>query len=271
MMRRRRSRRWPAVAGVAGAVVLAVFVYLWLDMRKANEPIIPPDETIQTPVVEPSAPEKLKTPPADDNRQAEATQVEPPRTPQRETQEASKGTNGNLDPVAEAWARLDYIKANLHEWGTFSTRAEELIDQLTPILNVMPEGVVETDAGVIDSIPLLEELDDYGDPRSAKVFTEYLFNVMLGRPQIEALIALGPPSVPFILPYLEEDVGRVYIAAHILARIGEAHRAKLGGSVEHIIVPKMERLLAVDDPSKTVYYDKKELREALNRLKKVEP
>ena len=68
-MSRRRSRRWAAVAGVVGAIVLAVFVYLWLDMRKADEPAVL-DETTQTPVVEPSAPEEIKPPPADDNKQA---------------------------------------------------------------------------------------------------------------------------------------------------------------------------------------------------------
>ena len=63
MMRRRRSRRWAAVAGVVGAFVLAVFVYLWLDTRKADEPAAP-DETTQTPVVEPPAPENLESPAA---------------------------------------------------------------------------------------------------------------------------------------------------------------------------------------------------------------
>ncbi|MDE0021266.1 MAG: hypothetical protein OXT69_07785 [Candidatus Poribacteria bacterium] len=258
-MSRRRYRRWAAVAGVAGAVVLAVFVYLWLDMRKANEMCAPPDEATQTPVVEPPAPEKLKTPQvSDDNGQAEATQVESPQTPQRAAPEETIGEpNENLDPVAEAWAVVNHIKENLHEWGTFYPEAEKLIDQLLPVWKkVMPDydhGDME------DAIELLEKLRLYPDPRAAEVFVEYTIEGPGGRRTIEAAIALGPASVPFLMPHFKRDYPYNAYPADIFVPIWQTHRELLDGVAKHLVIPELERSLKVNNM--------REIRAYLNQLK----
>ena len=260
MMSRRRSRRWAAVAGVVVAFVLAVFVYLWLDTRKADKPAAP-DETTQTPVVEPAAPEELKPPPiSDDNGQAEAPQVETTLPPQRETQEVPKGTNGNLDPVAEAWAVVNHIKANLHEWGNFSPEAENLIELLLPVSkwkNPIPrdgdERLME------DAIELLEKLMPYQDPRAAEVFVEHTIDGIGGGRTIEAAIALGPASVPFLMPHFKRDYPYNAYPADIFVPIWQTHRELLDGIAKHIVIPELERSLKVDNM--------REIRAYLNQLK----
>ena len=57
-----------------------------------------------------------------------------PVTP-RGTPFANFKPDPNDDPVEAAYKRLDYIANNLHEWGNFSPRTLELIDEMTP----MPE------------------------------------------------------------------------------------------------------------------------------------
>ncbi|MDE0021845.1 MAG: hypothetical protein OXT69_10765 [Candidatus Poribacteria bacterium] len=240
-------RRWALVAAVAGLGVLGVFLYLWMDARKANELPAPPDESTQTPVVESPVPEELKTPPSDDG-QAETTQVETPPTPQRETQEAPKGTNENLDPVAEAWAVVNHIKANLHEWGNFSPEAENLIELLLPVSkwkNPIPrdgdEKLME------DSIELLEKLMPYQDPRAAEVFVVYTFEGPGARRTIEAAIALGPASVPFVIPHFKKDYPEIRWASKIFVSIWQTNRDLLDGVAKHIVIPELERSLKVDN------------------------
>ncbi len=235
-MRRRRSRRWAAVAGVAGAVILAVFVYLWLDTRKANEPIIPPDETIQTPVVEPPAPEEVNPPPVEDGGKTEEPQVEPDTPP---------APDEPLDQVAEAWAVVNRIEANLHEWGTFYPEAEKLIDQLLPVWKkVMPDydhGDME------DAIELLEKLRQYPDPRTAEVFVEYTIEGPGGRRTVEAAVALGPASVPFVIPHFKRDYPYNNRAAEVFVPIWQTHRELLDGVAKHLVIPELERSLKIDN------------------------
>ena len=253
-MSRRRYRRWAAVAGVAGAVVLAVFVYLWLDMRKANEMPAPPDETTQTPVVEPPAPEKLKTPPvSDDNGQAEAPQVETTPLPQRETQEEPKGPNGTLDPVAEAWAVVNHIKENLHKWGTFSREAKAIMDRLMPVWTINNEAAAE------ESLALFIELDKYRDPRSAEVLAAYLFESGSLAGYSSAMVDLGPPSIPFIMPYFKKDYPDLAYAVKIFMPVWQTHRELLDGVAKHLVKPELERSLAEKEWQDT--------RDALNQLK----
>ena len=238
------TRRLAVGALVVGLIVLVAFVYLWLDTHKADEPIAPPDEATQTPVVEPLAPEELKSPPSDDG-QTEATQAEPPQTPQRDTQEAPKGPNGTLDPVAEAWAVVNRIEENLHEWGTFYPEAEKLIEQLLPVWKtVMPDydhGDME------DAIELLEKLRLYPDPRAAEVFVEYTIEGPGGRRTVEAAVALGPASVPFLMPHFKRDYPYNDSAAEVFVPIWQAHRELLDGVAKHLVIPEIERALAEKD------------------------
>ncbi len=255
-MSRRRYRRWAAVAGVAGAVVLAVFVYLWLDMRKANEMPTPPDETTQTPVVEPPAPEELKPPPVSDNNgQAEATQVESPQTPQRAAPEETIGEpNENLDPVAEACAIVNHIKENLHEWGDFSPEAEAIMDRLMPVWTIDNEAVAE------ESFELLKQLSVYRDPRSAEVFTAYIFDTSgLSRAYFIAMNDLGPAAVPFVMPHFKRDYPEIRWASKIFVGIWQANRDLLDGVAKHLVIPELERSLKVNNM--------REIRAYLNQLK----
>ena len=231
------SRRLAIGASVIGLIVLVAFVYFWLDSRKADKPAAP-DETTQTPVVEPSAPEKLKTPPvSDDNGQAEATQVEPPQTPQRETHEASKGTNGTVDPVAEAWAVVNHIKENLHEWGAFSPEAEAIMDRLMPVWEI-------DEASGEESMELLMELyNKYRDPRSAEVLAAYIFDTNGFSPSyFTQMIDLGPPSIPFVIPYLSKGSPHNEWAAEIFVGVWQTHRELLDGVAKHIVIPTLEPL-----------------------------
>ncbi len=231
------SRQLAIGASVMGLIVLAAFVYLWLDSRKADEPAAP-DETAQTPVVEPSTPEKLKPPTvSDDNGQAEAAQVKPPQTPQRETQEASKGTNGTIDPVAEAWAVVNYIKENLHEWGAFSPEAEAIMDRLMPVWEI-------DEASGEESMKLLMELwNKYRDPRSAEVLAAYIFDTNGFSPSyFTQMIDLGPPSIPFVIPYLSKGFPDNERAAEIFVGVWQTHRELLDGVAKHIVIPTLEPL-----------------------------
>lgn len=63
----------------------------------------------------------------------------------------------NDSPVETAYKRLDYISKNRQQWGHFSPRALELMEQLTPVPKWV-EGEGETE------IELLEELCALRDP-----------------------------------------------------------------------------------------------------------
>ncbi|MDE0021264.1 MAG: hypothetical protein OXT69_07775 [Candidatus Poribacteria bacterium] len=218
--------------------VLAAFSYLWLNTRKADK-LAAPDETTQTPVVEPSAPEELiPLPVSDDNGRAEATQVESSQPLQRETQEEPKGPNETLDPVAEAWAVVNHIKENLHEWGDFSPEAEAIMDRLMPVWEI-------DEASGEESMELLMELYKYRDPRSAEVLTAYIFDTNGFSPSyFTQMINLGPPSIPFVIPYFKEDFPEIRYAADIFVPIWQTNRDLLDGVAKHIVVPELERSLA---------------------------
>ncbi len=254
-------RRLAVGASVVGLLVLAIFVYLWLDTRKADEPAASPDETIQTPVAQPPTPEEISPPPVEDRGQAETTRVESPQSPQRAAPAETVGEpNGDLDPVAKAWAVVNGIKANLHEWGTFSPEAEKLIEQLLPVSkwkNPIPrdgdERLME------DAIELLEKLMPYQDPRAAEVFVEHTIDGVGGGRTIEAAIALGPASVPFLMPHFKRDYPYNAYPADIFVPIWQTHRELLDGIAKHIVIPELERSLKVDNM--------REIRAYLNQLK----
>ena len=247
-MRRRRSRRLAVGALVVGLCILVAFVYLWLDPRKANDPPLSLDETNQTPVVEPPAPEEINPPPVEVGDETEEPQVEP---------DAPPAPDEPLDQVAEAWAVVNRIEANLHEWGTFYPEAEKLIDQLLPVWKtVMPDydhGDME------DAIDLLEKLMLYPDPRAAEVFVEYTIEGPGGRRTVEAAVALGP-AVPFLMPHFKRDYPYNAYPADIFVPIWQTHRELLDGVAKHLVIPELERSLAENER-------RSRIRAYLNQLK----
>ena len=170
------------------------------------------------------------------------------------------------DPVEAAYKRLEYIKNNPYAWGgVHSERATELIAQLMPPPVLIDEGHGEAVYALID------ELIAQDDPRAAEVLiTNICEGYISGRSMYDALVAIGPPSVPYVLPYLEEVVaqgGYVRIAVfRVLTDITVAHRDDLVGITEHLIIPKFAEI-AVDKDFE--HYDPplpSEAQAALSRL-----
>ena len=170
----------------------------------------------------------------------------------------------NEDPIAAAYRRLDYIANNLHEWGNFSPRTLQLIDELTPIrVEVEGEGGLE--------IELLTELCELRDPRSAETLVSYqVDSAVNGWLPNQTLVAMGPASVPALVARLDEtpDKALLYTPIRLLPRIVAEHRLELGGIVEHIIIPKLQRLVMFEgDPTNGyITSNKFDAREALAEL-----
>ena len=164
------------------------------------------------------------------------------------------------DPVAAAWARLEYISQNPQEWGEFSSEATELMEELTPTWRTKNEGETE------EAIILLEKLGKLQDPRSAEIFVNYLRESGLwGRPMEEALIAIGPPSVPLLVPLLDDNDSflKRKRAAELLGIIGAEYRQELGGAVEYLILPRLEQMTTSDPHPRVRQY----AHEAVTRLR----
>lgn len=165
------------------------------------------------------------------------------------------------DPVAAAWARLEYISQNPQEWGDFSPEAAELMAQLTPTWVFDYEADGEGPAE--NAFKLLKKLVSFQDPRSAQVIANYInegFGLRNGD-----VIRIGPPLVPPLIPLLDANTrfaGRLK-SVKILGLLDEKHRHELGGAVEHIILPKLEQM-ATADPSPVV---QRRAREAVARLR----
>ena len=171
--------------------------------------------------------------------------------PSEEYKESPPAPEKSVDLVAAAWARLEYISQNPQEWGELSPEATELIAQLTPTRTISTEEEME------EVIVLLEKLCKLRDSRSAELIMNYFLEVGLWeKPMKEALIAIGPPSVPLLIPLLDPDtqlLGKL-IGAKLLGIIGSEHRQELGGAVEHIILPKLEKLVTSDPSPKVRWY-----------------
>ena len=158
------------------------------------------------------------------------------------------------DPVAKAWAKLDEIADNPFAWGgNADPRTPWLIAQLTP----PPVSFGGYEGGPNDNseeiVMLMEELCPLRDPRSIEILVAYeVESPFSGNPLLDALIAMGPPSVPYLIPYLDLREGDehytrgVFTAAWVLGPVGARHRKDLDGIIEHIILPKLERILAAD-------------------------
>lgn len=180
--------------------------------------------------------------------------------PEPAVEDGEDSTEQTADPVAAAWARLEYISQNPQEWGEFSPEAAELMAQLTPtwIFNEADgEGPAE------DAFKLLKKLVSFQDPRSAEVIANYI-NEGFGL-SAEAVAPIGPPLVPRLIPLLDTNTrfaGRL-VSVYILGLLAERHRHELGGAVEYILLPKLEQM-ATSDPSPVV---QRRAREAVARLR----
>ena len=158
----------------------------------------------------------------------------------------------NEDPIEAAYKRLEYIKNNPYAWGgVHSERATELIAVLMP----PPEPVDHDDGDELSN--LMYELIQQGDPRAAEAIAGLLSSTYQGlTADSDALVAIGPPAVPYILPYLEREdtMGSdwIYVKGGVfdsLSRIGVRYRADLGSIVDHLIIPKLE-VIAADEENK---------------------
>ena len=163
--------------------------------------------------------------------------------PEPVAEDEKNPTEQPADPVAAAWARLESISQNLQKWGEFSSEVTELMAQLTPTWAMSSEGEGE------EAIELLDQLTEFQDPRSSEIFVNYFRAGVSGRPVEEALIAIGPPSVPPLIPCLDDNDGFFtrLVAAELLGVIASEYGEELGGAVEYIILPKLEKL-AMSDP-----------------------
>ena len=271
--------------GVCILVVCAV-VSVYLLTRQTEKAPIKIDDSVE--VEKPTA----KSPPVGDTSQGghwhgdewhagphgadETVQPEEPKThvawkppPGAVTKPNFPTVDPNADPVEEAYKRLEYIKNNPYAWGgVHSERATELIAQLMP-----PPVLIDHDHG--DEVSaLMYELAQQGDPRAAEVFAGLLSPTYEGYTGGgDALVAIGPPSVPYILPYLEREdtMGSDWIVVKggvfdSLSHIGVRYRSDLGGIVDHLIIPKFQEIAADENNE---HYHKVSVisaREALSRL-----
>ena len=68
----------------------------------------------------------------------------------------------------------------------------------------------------------------------------------------QTLVAMGIASVPALIDRLDDtpDKALLYTPIRLLPRIVAEHRLELGGIVEHIIIPKLQRLVMFEgDPT----------------------
>ena len=151
------------------------------------------------------------------------------------------------DPVEAAYKRLEYIKNNPYAWGgVHSERATELIAQL------MPPQKLRDHAHGDEMYEMIVELIAQNDPRAGEVLISILCEGSMGsRLMDDALVAIGPPAVPYILSYFEKGVaegGRMSPEIFdSLGHIGALYRGDLGGIVDHLIIPKLEVIAADED------------------------
>ncbi|MDE0484639.1 MAG: hypothetical protein OXI67_18840 [Candidatus Poribacteria bacterium] len=172
------------------------------------------------------------------------------------------------DPaVAAAWKRLDDISKNRHQWGNFSPRALELMDELTPVPSIYDTTEGEDCGG--EFIPTLDELAKLRDPRSAELLLAYQMDSgVSGNPPHEALRAMGPAAVPALIARLDYPPGEdsLFDPLDLLPQIVAAHRLELDDIVEHIIIPKIKAIAAYEGPGERVESNKQL---ALNALEAI--
>ncbi len=178
--------------------------------------------------------------------ETEAPVVSPPVSDTGAVSASSvKIPDGITDPdVLAAWQQLDYIAKNPFQWGGRpSDRALELMDELTPMwVSDDPHDHGE------ELMMMLDMLAEERDPRSAALLLMYqLDSGVSGRPVKDALVAMGPASVPALIARLNpEDAAEAPLSTVIklLPPIVEQHRSELGGIVDYILIPRLEAIAA---------------------------
>ncbi len=188
------------------------------------------------------------------------------------TQPDFSNIDPNDDPVKAAYKRLEYIKNNPYAWGgVHSERATELIAQLMPASE--PIQLRDHNHGEVVG-ELIFELCLQNDPRAAETLIAMTCDTGISMVNIrDALEEIGPPAVPYILPYLErgmkEEGSNIYIHWAVfdrLARIGVRYRDDLGGIIDHIIIPKFKEIAADEDNERYKWSPVRDAKEALDRL-----
>ena len=256
------------------AIIFGVFLFSYRPQGNTVDPKIEEkrertDRVTQT-VTETSEPRKAPedTTPAEIPEQVEREIIEQPQAlhalePVKEIEKNPPAPEEPADPVAAAWACLEYITQNPQQWGELSPEAAELMEQLTPLWRTKIGHATE------EAIVLLEELGKLRDPRSAEIFVNYLNENGLWVRYVEAaLIAIGPPSVPLLVPLLDENGSfsnsfKRKRAVKLLGIIGSEYQEELGGAVEYIFLPKLEELTMLNPD----YYGVREVAsEAIFRL-----
>ena len=155
-------------------------------------------------------------------------------------------TDTNDAPVKAAYKRLEYIKNNPYAWGgVHSQRATELIAQL--MTESGPIRLIDHNHGDLVE-QQITELCKQGDPRAAEVLISHMCDGdILGPSMTDALVEIGPPAVPYVLPYVRENFVMTAIAVEVLGDIGARYRDDLGGIVDYIIIPKLKVIAADED------------------------
>lgn len=175
------------------------------------------------------------------------------------------------DPVKAAYKQLEYIKNNPYAWGgVHSERATELIAELMP--ESVPIMLRDHEHGE-QVFELIAELCEQGDPRAAEALIALTCDGGIGAAIIDDTLAeIGPPAVPYILPYLEREDTKGSDWIHInwqvfnsLARIGVRYCDDLGGIIDHIIIPKLKEIDA-DEEDRYSGVSGMNAQEALDRL-----
>jgi hypothetical protein len=237
---------------IALLCIIGIGVYLWHDITTfkkslSSDPKIEGKQE-RTDRVTATATETtpVETPEQVDREISEIIEhLEALHAPEPAVQDGEDPTVQPADPEAAAWARLEYISQNPQEWGDLSPQATELMAQLTPTWAISTEGEGEK------AIHLLKKLGKLRDPRAAELFVNYMSRVK-GKRIRNTLMAIGPPAVLPLIPILaNQDSTNRGTAARILGAIGSEHRQDLGGAVEYILLPKLEKL-ATSDPEPRV-------------------
>ena len=272
----KKQMKWGIATLILLLGIAAVFIFLDqnAELRQLEKETAESDKLRQernkpqeTPQVQPP-PQKAHVH-ADGNRHEEQHHDPIETEPSREYNPSPiQIPEGITDPdVKAAWERLDYISKNIWEWGGQpSAEAMELVAQLMPAPDGFSGPTGHSDAE--ETIELLAYLTRYNDPRAAEVFVTYYCEGRISGGSMEnALVEIGPPAVPLLIPYFMEDPIPPAEAVKALGGIAEKYREDLGGVVEHIIIPRLEVIAAIENPPAQLYFTKKWAQEALARLK----
>ena len=208
-----------------GVCVVLAFGYAALKYYRGKQvPETPTEVSEQAPVIstqEPQAPVPEPEPPERVHAPLEVKKAKPSIDPK----DSAHAPSVPLHPDATAWEKVEYIRNNLHLYGTFHPDADAIIAQLDPppenFLNAKSgftaDGeFIHDEAGSERVIALFDQLIPLNDPRSAELLARYLYEYGSGGTSwTRALVDLGAPSIPFLLEYAEDEVWDDYVAAQL--------------------------------------------------------